>query len=91
MEDTLRAKQLRQWRQTSCSLNPCCNGRYSQRVPQSSIRKIKGVLILVVMEDTLRVTVEEFKAEMNWVLILVVMEDTLRVKNEQDAPKLDMS
>ena len=54
MEDTLRAKQLRQWRQTSCSLNPCCNGRYSQRVPQFSIRKIKGVLILVVMEDTLR-------------------------------------
>ena len=43
------------------------------------------------MEDTLRVTVEEFKAERNWVLILVVMEDTLRVKNEQDAPKLDMS
>ena len=32
------------------------------------------------MEDTLRVTVEEFKAEMNWVLILVVMEDTLRVQ-----------
>ena len=36
------------------SLNPCCNGRYSQRRKPQSILICLNVLILVVMEDTLR-------------------------------------
>ena len=36
------------------SLNPCCNGRYSQRSKMIPSYNKPGVLILVVMEDTLR-------------------------------------
>ena len=55
MEDTLRAHYgvclcLRQ----SC-LNPCFNGKYSQRVTDYNILLHYSVLILVLMEDTLRV------------------------------------
>ena len=60
-------------------LNPCCNGTYS---PRNSIIKLifttTLVLILVVMEHTLRVMkcgIDKWRA---WVLILVVMEHTLR-------------
>ena len=35
-------------------LNPCFNGRYSQSCLQQSLRDIDSVLILVLMEDTLR-------------------------------------
>ena len=38
----------------SC-LNPCFNGRYSQRSKQTSTMTVLNVLILVLMEDTLRV------------------------------------
>ncbi len=55
MEDTLRGKQGEQkWREVS--LNPCSNGRYSQSLQICEILR-KGsetVLILVLMEDTLR-------------------------------------
>ena len=54
MEDTLRAyKGLGATKHTSC-LNPCFNGRYSQS--NNSYRGLKEtrVLILVLMEDTLR-------------------------------------
>ena len=37
------------------SLNPCFNGRYSQRGSTNSYVGIEIVLILVLMEDTLRV------------------------------------
>ena len=37
------------------SLNPCFNGRYSQSTPYQKNELILGVLILVLMEDTLRV------------------------------------
>ena len=41
-----------------CGLNPCFNGRYSQSVPQENyVRVSLSVLILVLMEDTLRVFV----------------------------------
>ena len=40
---------------------------------------IFNVLILVLMEDTLRVWVITLLTEINMVLILVLMEDTLRV------------
>ena len=37
------------------SLNPCFNGRYSQRQSLQFLALKPGVLILVLMEDTLRV------------------------------------
>ena len=40
------------------SLNPCFNGRYSQRQELQRLESISTlVLILVLMEDTLRATV----------------------------------
>ncbi len=36
------------------SLNPCFNGRYSQRRNRKPQTNLKNVLILVLMEDTLR-------------------------------------
>ena len=55
MEDTLRAYHLLRLTLTQPCLNPCFNGRYSQ----SSISATYDcynlkVLILVLMEDTLR-------------------------------------
>ena len=35
------------------SLNPCSNGRYSRRKLKIMDETLKGVLILVLMEDTL--------------------------------------
>ena len=35
-------------------LNPCFNGRYSQSVSKGRYKMISDVLILVLMEDTLR-------------------------------------
>ena len=35
-------------------LNPCFNGRYSQSFKQYLLRLVAAVLILVLMEDTLR-------------------------------------
>ncbi len=55
MEDTLRVDDERIVKVITNSLNPCCNGRYSQSVIVGSEDKPKSVLILVVMEDTLRV------------------------------------
>ena len=47
---------------TSQSLNPCFNGRYSQSFKPESYTKDGKVLILVLMEDTLReVRVEDPK------------------------------
>ena len=53
MEDTLRVlfTLCPPW---SLRLNPCFNGRYSQRVTDVKIVKNDLVLILVLMEDTLR-------------------------------------
>ena len=54
MEDTLRvctpSKEI--WRKNS--LNPCFNGRYSQSVTEFKDWLAANVLILVLMEDTLR-------------------------------------
>ena len=82
MEDTLRDDDG----ETSVNngergLNPCFNGRYSQRTRSlQDNRYVCWVLILVLMEDTLR----DYKCSCStkWqpnVLILVLMEDTLRV------------
>ena len=63
------------------SLNPCFNGRYSQRGRRSKNLIRLRVLILVLMEDTLRVSDSTLKSVIETtVLILVLMEDTLREK-----------
>ena len=78
MEDTLRVRVEDPKNLIRC-LNPCFNGRYSQSFSKFNLRKFRQVLILVLMEDTLRerlnITIEFFSC----VLILVLMEDTLRV------------
>ena len=38
----------------NAGLNPCSNGRYSQRTMTINLAEITAVLILVLMEDTLR-------------------------------------
>ena len=60
-------------------LNPCFNGRYSQRtLTKLSRTTTQSVLILVLMEDTLRVLQTLQIIYVSQVLILVLMEDTLR-------------
>ena len=63
----------------SC-LNPCFNGRYSQSLRDLvAFHTPSQVLILVLMEDTLRAVGVASKENRNGVvLILVLMEDTLR-------------
>ena len=53
MEDTLRVK-LKLVELNLVSLNPCCNGRYYQSPLGLNYDVMKEVLILVLMEDTLR-------------------------------------
>ena len=68
-------------RTTICSspcLNPCFNGRYSQSRIVCFNSSKKDVLILVLMEDTLRVVPKRLQSISTFVLILVLMEDTLR-------------
>ena len=54
MEDTLRDVTTLFNNYNGIGLNPCFNGRYSQRVSFTSLTKKSAVLILVLMEDTLR-------------------------------------
>ena len=59
------------------SLNPCCNGRWSlTRRARFLVLADLRVLILVVMEDGLRLS-RTLAAKVREVLILVVMEDGL--------------
>ena len=53
MEDTLRARLIFTFN-TNVGLNPCFNGRYSQRLRYFMTCHEINVLILVLMEDTLR-------------------------------------
>ena len=78
MEDTLRANKTvcEEW--TKRRLNPCFNGRYSQSKKKFGSKIQKPVLILVLMEDTLRVFQLQVTSAKTQVLILVLMEDTLR-------------
>ncbi len=60
------------------SLNPCFNGRYAQRASDcENLYLLFTVLILVLMEDTLRGYEKISKSNDGQVLILVLMEDTL--------------
>ena len=55
MEDTLRDTYEVLQTISIKSLNPCFNGRYSQRTDnEDDITSVLAVLILVLMEDTLR-------------------------------------
>ena len=54
MEDTLRAQYGASVQFTMQGLNPCFNGRYSQSPIQIQNKIGELVLILVLMEDTLR-------------------------------------
>ena len=78
MEDTLRAVDLFTTQIILPSLNPCFNGRYSQSNTNLGTKRVSIVLILVLMEDTLRV-ITVVDRHPCFVLILVLMEDTLRV------------
>ena len=53
MEDTHRVSQG-SFAPTAFCLNPCSNGRYSQRRQYELAVELYGVLILVLMEDTHR-------------------------------------
>ena len=55
MEDTLRGQKAIEETFNRVGLNPCFNGRYSQRMSgMAGIVTSCTVLILVLMEDTLR-------------------------------------
>ena len=54
MEDTLRVKEEIEKGKITSRLNPCFNGRYSQRLQRKVKVQAFNVLILVLMEDTLR-------------------------------------
>ena len=54
MEDTLREQREQCNTCSPYRLNPCFNGRYSQRAVGTAVGVLIGVLILVLMEDTLR-------------------------------------
>ena len=60
------------------SLNPCFNGIYSQSTYKEGESKVIFVLILVLMEYTLRANPWSEKEDVAAVLILVLMEYTLR-------------
>ena len=77
MEDTLRAMNNFSVTGYIC-LNPCFNGRYSQSLFETLVDRLRKVLILVLMEDTLRVISNFANNTKGLVLILVLMEDTLR-------------
>ena len=55
VEDTLREKMGFYLLEKQCCLNPCSSGRYSARLTSKSASNLIGlVLILVLVEDTLR-------------------------------------
>ena len=55
MEDTLREYWAKRENDINLCLNPCSNGRYSQSWSSNADNMSVFVLILVLMEDTLRV------------------------------------
>ena len=64
---------------TVTSLNPCFSGTYSQSVTIIYDHNKGSVLILVLVEHTLRVDADEATGTKVVVLILVLVEHTLRV------------
>ena len=83
MEDTLGVASATALIWFRMSLNPYCNGRYSWSEAQRPYNGLLLVLILVLMEDTLRASYTPFDDDgVCRVLILVLMEDTLRDINK---------
>ena len=65
-------------------LNPYYNGRYSTRISTKAKTVFcLIVLILIIMEDTLRVNAMDVTVFVILVLILIIMEDTLREQKLQ--------
>ena len=91
MEDTLRETEEHSFIESRLSLNPCFNGRYSQSYSRISRNYFGCVLILVLMEDTLRAPSSLALVKASTVLILVLMEDTLRVTILTRTRKITMS
>ena len=82
MEDILRAMlTVRLYGMVRSRLNPCFNGRYSQRKYNYIFISRVYVLILVLMEDTFRAKSNNPLLAGSFVLILVLMEDTFREQN----------
>ena len=83
MEDTHRVETASSSKGLRLNgLNPCSNGRYSQRRQQrDEPPEAIGVLILVLMEDTHRAINGSWSVTLMLVLILVLMEDTHRGKD----------
>ena len=54
MEDTLRGIIIKHSERRGNGLNPCSNGRYSQSMQLTKNFAYTLILILVLMEDTLR-------------------------------------
>ena len=82
MENTLREYLLRLVAAIPMCLNPCFNGKYSQRNNDNQFSRDYSVLILVLMENTLREVRVEDPKKLIRVLILVLMENTLRTRHE---------
>ena len=79
MEDTLRVLPNGADNDIDKGLNPYYNGRYSTREAEDLWNElIEKVLILIIMEDTLRVNLCLLLRFQVNVLILIIMEDTLR-------------
>ena len=78
MEHTLRALCKCSYDKETRSLNPCFSGTYSQSAHSVTITHLDGVLILVLVEHTLRGTYDDAGELVDEVLILVLVEHTLR-------------
>ena len=66
-------------KRTLSSLNPCFSGTYSQSTSKKVYTASRLVLILVLVEHTLREGYARGYARSSFVLILVLVEHTLRV------------
>ena len=79
MEDTLRDVAENVAQQVENSLNPCCNGRYSQSNESTTVSSIIGRLNPCCNgRYSQRQVILSLTTSDSGVLILVVMEDTLR-------------
>ena len=79
MEDTLREKKWKRKEEKKLCLNPCCNGRYSQREAEGAeAGKPEGLNPCCNGRYSQRDYLAAVGGRLGRVLILVVMEDTLR-------------
>ena len=79
MDDPLREHKLLAKEDVKKCLNPYCNGWSSKSTNFSLVEHKLLVLILIVMDDPLRVLIDCLTNYGQSVLILIVMDDPLRV------------